>query len=62
MEFIENGDLDSKLTEPLPEEEAKTITLQLVEALMFLHENSFVHRDFKPKVSGLYCPDSMTSS
>jgi calcium/calmodulin-dependent protein kinase I len=62
MEFIENRDLDSKLTEPLPEEEARTITLQLVEGLMFLHENNFVHRDFKPKVSGSYYPDSLISS
>lgn len=51
MEYIEHGDLSSHLKQPLPEEEARTITFQLVEGLMFLHANAFVHRDVKPKVS-----------
>ncbi|CAI7596790.1 unnamed protein product [Penicillium pancosmium] len=49
MEYIEHGDLSSHLKQPLPEEEARTITFQLVEGLMFLHANAFVHRDVKPK-------------
>lgn len=51
MEYIEHGDLSSHLTQPLPEVEARIITFQLAEGLMFLHANSFVHRDVKPKVS-----------
>ncbi|KAJ5975488.1 hypothetical protein N7481_009195 [Penicillium waksmanii] len=49
MEYIEHGDLSSHLKQPLPEEEARSITFQLVEGLMFLHANAFVHRDVKPK-------------
>lgn len=51
MEYVEHGDLSCHLKQPLPEEEARTITFQLVEGLMFLHANSFAHRDVKPKVS-----------
>jgi calcium/calmodulin-dependent protein kinase I len=51
MEYIEHGDLSAHLKHPLPEDEARTITFQLVEGLMFLHANAFVHRDVKPKAS-----------
>lgn len=51
MEYIEHGDLGSYLTKPLPEEEVRKITFQVVEGLMCLHTNQFVHRDIKPKVS-----------
>ncbi|KAJ6013055.1 hypothetical protein N7522_003410 [Penicillium canescens] len=48
MEYMEHGDLDSHLKKPLPESEAREITLQLTEGLQSLHENGFAHRDLKP--------------
>lgn len=51
MEYIQYGDLNSCLTESLPEDEARKIAYQVVDGLVFLHANSFVHRDIKPKVS-----------
>lgn len=51
MEYLENGDLQRYLTRPLPELEARTITLQVLEGLKFMHENGYVHRDLKPGVS-----------
>lgn len=50
MEYIKYGDLHSCLTKSLPEEEARKIAYQVVDGLVFLHANSFVHRDIKPKV------------
>lgn len=50
MEYIEHGDLGSYLAQPLPEDEVRKITFQVVEGLLCLHNNDFVHRDIKPKV------------
>ena len=58
MEFFEHGDLASCISQPLPEEEAKTITCQVLEALDFMHQKNFTHRDLKPSVSlapGYHC-------
>ena len=51
MEYLEHGDLQKHLTGPLPEVEAKEISSQLVEGLVFMHDNGFAHRDLKPGVS-----------
>ncbi|KAL3451211.1 kinase-like domain-containing protein [Aspergillus insuetus] len=43
-----NGSPASHLQGPLPEEEVKHITFQVLEGLASLHESGFVHRDLKP--------------
>ncbi|KAL3447784.1 kinase-like domain-containing protein [Aspergillus insuetus] len=48
MEHMKYGSLASHLTVPLPEEEVKQITVQVLDGLGCLHENGFVHRDLKP--------------
>lgn len=50
MEHIEHGSLASHLTHPLSEDEARQITVQILEGLACFHENGFVHRDLKPDV------------
>lgn len=50
MEYLELGDLHQCVSGPMPEEEAKLIVLQLIEALEFMHQKSFAHRDLKPSV------------
>jgi serine/threonine protein kinase len=57
MEYMEYGDLASHLKRPLPENEAREITLQIAEGLKLLHENGFAHRDLKPAVKS---PSSRT--
>lgn len=51
MEYLELGDLEKYLGIPLPEVEACIITKQLLEGLIFMHDNQFAHRDLKPGVS-----------
>jgi len=53
MEYFEFGDLGQCVTEPLPEVEAQSIVFQVAEALEFMHEKHFTHRDLKPSVSKL---------
>ncbi|KAL3478518.1 kinase-like domain-containing protein [Aspergillus californicus] len=48
MEHMKHASLASQLTRPLPEEEAREITIQVLEGIACLHENEFVHRDLKP--------------
>ncbi|KAJ5928178.1 hypothetical protein N7466_007134 [Penicillium verhagenii] len=48
MEYMEHGDLDRHLDRPLPENEAREITMQIAEGLTSLHWNGFAHRDLKP--------------
>jgi len=50
MEYLELGDLERHLTQPLPEPEAREITTQVLEGLKFMHANDFIHRDLKPAV------------
>ncbi|EGX96408.1 protein kinase, putative [Cordyceps militaris CM01] len=48
MEYLEHGDLQKHLKQPLQEREARLITSQVLEGLRFMHENGFTHRDLKP--------------
>ncbi|KAJ5708649.1 hypothetical protein N7488_008450 [Penicillium malachiteum] len=48
MEYIEQGNLSAHLKAPLPEDEARHISWQLLLGLKELHENKFAHRDLKP--------------
>jgi serine/threonine protein kinase len=50
MEYLQLGDLQSLLTNALPESEARSIAEQLLEGTHFMHENKFAHRDLKPSV------------
>ena len=50
MEYLNLGDLQGYLKEPLPELEARQITTQVLEGLSYMHENGFIHRDLKPGV------------
>ncbi|KAH7023068.1 kinase-like domain-containing protein [Ilyonectria destructans] len=48
MEYFEHGDLNRYLYQPLPEDQVKSIVLQLAEGLVHMHDNGFAHRDLKP--------------
>ncbi|RDW93024.1 uncharacterized protein DSM5745_00346 [Aspergillus mulundensis] len=48
MEFIQHGDLQQYITEPFPEPEAALIVAQVAQALLYMHEKEFIHRDVKP--------------
>ncbi|QMW44319.1 hypothetical protein G4B11_007739 [Aspergillus flavus] len=48
MEFVEHGDLQSFITAPFPEHEAAVIIAQVAQALQYMHQHNFVHRDVKP--------------
>ncbi|KAL4925793.1 uncharacterized protein BDV17DRAFT_166801 [Aspergillus undulatus] len=43
------GNLASDLHAPLPEDDAKQITAQVLKGLIFLHDNGLAHRDLKPE-------------
>ncbi|KAL3459679.1 kinase-like domain-containing protein [Aspergillus heterothallicus] len=49
MEYFPLGDLQSHLSQPLPEHEVQHITKQVLGALQHLHVNGFAHRDLKPE-------------
>ncbi|KAJ5669752.1 kinase-like domain-containing protein [Penicillium macrosclerotiorum] len=48
MEFLEYGDLQKYITKPFPEPEAAMIVTQVAQALQYMHQKNFVHRDIKP--------------
>ena len=60
MEYFELGDLKSCLSSlpPLREIEAQEIVFQILEALDFMHDNDFAHRDLKLEV---ICPFTSSS-
>jgi serine/threonine protein kinase len=51
MEYAPYQDLQYCVQQALPEEEVKTITIQVLEALEALHARDWAHRDLKPSVS-----------
>ncbi|KAK2756397.1 hypothetical protein FQN54_005289 [Arachnomyces sp. PD_36] len=50
MEYLDLGDLYTYLHRkpPLPEDEAKQVTSQILDGLCLMHDNQFAHRDLKP--------------
>jgi calcium/calmodulin-dependent protein kinase I len=52
MEYLEHGDLHHYLhkSPPFSADVAGEITFQILEGLLFMHENHFAHRDLKPAV------------
>lgn len=51
MEYLPLGDLSRYLKDPIPEAQAASISLQVLEGLRFMHQNNVAHRDLKPNVS-----------
>lgn len=50
MEYMQLGDLQTYLRKPFPEVEVCNVLQQLLEGLLFMHDNRFAHRDLKPGV------------
>lgn len=50
MEYVRHGDLFRYVKNGLPEEECRTIVLQVLQGLQFMHDAGYVHRDLKPQV------------
>ncbi|KAI1764987.1 kinase-like domain-containing protein [Hypoxylon sp. FL1150] len=50
MKYYKHGDLKNYITKNgrLPEEQAQEITSQVLQGLLFMHDNNFTHRDLKP--------------
>jgi len=48
LEYCQNGNLRSKLNQPLPIEVVKDYGLQISKALSYLHKNKIIHGDVKP--------------
>jgi TPR repeat protein/predicted Ser/Thr protein kinase len=51
LEYIEGINLEEYITNhrgPIPEEEAKELFCQLLEAFAYAHDNDVIHRDIKP--------------
>jgi serine/threonine-protein kinase ULK/ATG1 len=49
LEYCENGDLSKIDNLPLNEDKVKYYFKQLLNALLYLHNNNIIHRDIKPK-------------
>ena len=53
MELVPHGNLQEHISEGLllQEHQAIAVTEQVAQALAYIHQQSFVHRDLKPLVS-----------
>lgn len=57
MEYLPLGDLSKYIpTSDISEQNAKHIASDILEALQFIHDEGFTHRDIKPQVSNLNPP------
>lgn len=52
MDFFEHGDLHKYMRKngTIPETEAASITAQVAQALQYMHDEDYIHRDIKPPV------------
>jgi len=50
MEYFEHGDLHKYMQHvgPMPEEDVRSISHQILEGVKEMHDNNFAHRDLKP--------------
>ncbi len=48
QEFVEGEPLETRLEQPMTDEERERIILQLVDVVAFAHERNIIHRDIKP--------------
>jgi serine/threonine protein kinase len=65
MEYVPNGDLEDNIPpkgEPINELEIREIASQILKGLEFMHQEGFVHRDLKPKVSNFKAQSALTLS
>ena len=63
MEYVKNGDLVTYIEElkRIPEDEAKVLFRQIIEAIAFLHNHSIVHRDIKAENFLVVKPESASN-
>lgn len=57
MEFIQHGNLQQHVEKGvLSDPEAASVTAQVAQALEYMHEKHFIHRDIKPMVNHAHLP------
>lgn len=56
MEYLEGGDLDTRLAAGISETEALRVLKELARALVYVHSKGIIHRDIKP-ANILFRPD-----
>jgi calcium/calmodulin-dependent protein kinase I len=65
MEYVPYGDLEDNIPpegEPINELEIREITSQVLNGLKIMHQEGFVHRDLKPKVSNFKAQSALRLS
>jgi serine/threonine protein kinase len=65
MEYVPYGDLEDNIPpkgEPINELEIREIASQILKGLKIMHQEGFVHRDLKPKVSNFKAQSALRLS